>query len=112
MNPWQSLIGPIAHTPTKSKGRKVRARDEPASPPPRKQTKHKAGDKVGQWTLQEFIPGEKLPRRVQPRWRCVCDCGTARLVQSSNLCTGASTSCGHDLVERLTAARRLKRQAS
>lgn len=42
--------------------------------------------------------GPNLPRKGQQgfrvQWHCVCDCGTATLVQACNLKGGNSTSCG------------------
>lgn len=58
----------------------------------------KAGDRRGEWTLLEYIPGhgrKGAPDRVPGRWRCRCSCGAVRLVQASNITNGVSGSCGH-----------------
>lgn len=34
------------------------------------------------------------PRAYQTMWKCVCECGTERVVSGSNLTAGNSTSCG------------------
>lgn len=64
--------------------------------------RNEPGDTFGQWTLTRYIPGGLNPRR-SPRWRCRCSCGVVREVQTNNLRSGKSTSCGHDLAERMSA---------
>lgn len=74
--------------------------------------KHKPGDQVGQWTLLEYVPGRQRPR-IMALWHCRCSCGEERDVQTSNLRSGASTSCGHDqAAQRAAIARQRPRAAS
>jgi len=46
------------------------------------------GKKIGRWSVGRLVPG------VRRRYECTCECGTIRLVDSSNLLLGASLSCG------------------
>lgn len=98
MNPWESLI-----TPAKALLRRHAQlqKSRPAAREPFKQVKHKAGDVVGEWTLLEFLPGQRSPR-VQAKWCCRCSCGVERDVQTSNLLTGGSSSCGHAMKQQLS----------
>lgn len=66
------------------------------------------GQRVGEWTLIDYRPGQKQPR-VAPAWRCRCSCGVERYVQASNLAAGASLSCGHATGGRPPAAARIVR---
>ena len=43
------------------------------------------GKKFGKWTAISYA-GER-------GWNCVCECGTAKVVQTGNLTNGASTQC-------------------
>jgi len=36
----------------------------------------------------------KIFHKRLARWRCICDCGTTKLVRTSDLVQGKSTSCG------------------
>lgn len=49
-----------------------------------------ANKRIGRWTVHSIV--EKSP----PKWRCVCDCGTERIILSRNLLAKArpSRSCG------------------
>lgn len=58
--------------------------------------KLKVGEVVHRWTLLAYLPGRRIAPRVEAKWRCVCECGAVRLVQSTNLLRGGSRSCGHD----------------
>lgn len=49
------------------------------------------GQRFGKWRVVE--KGENTNGR-QPRWLCLCDCGTISLVQGGNLRNGHSRSCG------------------
>jgi len=62
-----------------------------------------AGQRFGRWTVLERV------RREAPHsngawydWRCRCDCGTERLVDSKSLLSGRSRSCGCDTAEKAT----------
>lgn len=59
--------------------------------------KREPGDKVGEWTLLEYVPGtpKKAVPRIDPAWRCRCSCGTVRVVRAANINLGVSRSCGH-----------------
>jgi hypothetical protein len=53
------------------------------------------GQRFGRWTVLERV------RRSEPHangswydWKCLCDCGTERLVDAKDLTSGASRSCG------------------
>jgi hypothetical protein len=62
-----------------------------------KQTRMRIGDRFGQWTVIDYIPGEKyLGRKRNARAVCRCDCGTEREILAWNLYSGGSLSCGHD----------------
>ena len=49
------------------------------------------GQRFGQLVVIELA--ERHARRVF--WRCLCDCGKAKNVESSNLHNGRTNSCGH-----------------
>jgi hypothetical protein len=85
VNPWLSLAQSEPE-PYKSK------RSAPK--------KLKAGDKVGRWTLIEYI-GASTPNG-RGRWRCACKCGSVKDVQANNLNMGHSTSCGCARLETLS----------
>lgn len=46
--------------------------------------------RFGKWLVLDR--GANVGR--EPHWRCVCDCGTERLVAGNNLRNGVSASCG------------------
>lgn len=50
------------------------------------------GRKFGRWHVFELLKGSY--------WRCVCDCGTSKLVAGGSLRSGVSRSCGCLLRER------------
>jgi hypothetical protein len=54
------------------------------------------GQRFGRWTVIER--GPNIKRRAG--WICRCDCGEERAVESGNLVTGRSTSCGCGRLER------------
>lgn len=54
-----------------------------------------AGQKFGRLTVIEYL----YTRNKKPYWRCVCDCGTEKTVQSQALRTGHTVSCGCKFVE-------------
>lgn len=89
-NPWLALAPPCAPPP------------KPRRPGALKTPKMKVGDVVHHWTLLEFMPGSQprsrdstRPPAVSARWRCRCSCGAIKLVQTNNLHSGGSKSCGH-----------------
>jgi hypothetical protein len=56
------------------------------------------GDRFGRWVvidipdlIEDRYPNGQLHH---PRWLCLCDCGTRRLVTGGNLLGGHSRSCG------------------
>lgn len=65
--------------------------------------KHKVGDRVGKWKLLEYRKGvwgkpegaKKAKELVSSAWKCQCSCGVIRWVDSGNICSGQSRSCGH-----------------
>lgn len=92
VNPWLSL----ATTPP-----------EPYQPRrSRHPTKLHVGDKVGRWTLVEYLGPRTLNGRG--RWRCQCACGSVGIVQANNLNAGNSLSCGCSKLESPTAYGRNK----
>jgi hypothetical protein len=46
----------------------------------------RTGERHGRWVLSSYAGTS--------RWNCVCDCGTKRFVQTRDLTSGKSTSCG------------------
>jgi hypothetical protein len=50
------------------------------------------GQHIGRWTVTERVPDPKGRWRVL--YRCVCDCGTERVLFKTNLVRGSSKSCG------------------
>jgi hypothetical protein len=74
------------------------------------------GMKFGRWTVLALHPQRvRNGRAIRTLWRCICDCGRARLVFATNLRRGLSTSCGCRIPETIIArstkhsqARRLK----
>lgn len=60
-----------------------------------------SGDGVGEWTLLEYLPGQRVAPRRLPRWRCRCSCGEEREVSAQMLTAAvrgdypSSRSCGH-----------------
>lgn len=63
---------------------------------PKTQVTFDPGQKVGEWKLIEYRRGMYEGRKCtsEPAWKCQCSCGTLRWVQSANLRSGASVSCG------------------
>ena len=49
------------------------------------------GAKIGRWALIELV--KRKPNGLT-WWRCRCECGTERVVNSSHLYSGKSKSCG------------------
>jgi hypothetical protein len=49
------------------------------------------GQRFGRWTVLTLHP-KRTGRRTL--WRCVCDCGSERLVDAARLRSGGSKSCG------------------
>lgn len=64
------------------------------------------GAVIGEWTLLEYIPGQSKAPRRDPKWLCRCSCGVERDVRPDNLRAGVSTSCGHDLPEKMSEGMR------
>jgi hypothetical protein len=46
----------------------------------------RTGTRYGRWVATQYEGGS--------RWRCICDCGTERVVIGKDLTTGKSISCG------------------
>lgn len=64
--------------------------------------KFKPGKKVGEWKLLEYRKGvyerqegKKEKVLASSAWKCQCSCGVTRWVDSGNLYSGQSRSCGH-----------------
>jgi hypothetical protein len=57
---------------------------------------YEAGQRIGEWTLLEYQPGRTKGERRSPKWKCACSCGVVRMVDSGNLYSGQSKSCGHN----------------
>lgn len=61
------------------------------------------GDKRGQWEVIELLPSKlqsKNGRSTNRYVRARCACGTVRDVRSTNIESGLSHSCGHDLAKK------------
>lgn len=58
-----------------------------------------SGDKFGRWLVQSLACTDD---RGDATWKCVCDCGTERVVRGFMLSSGTSQSCGCAGVEKLT----------
>lgn len=93
INPWLLLARP-------------ESAPEPYKPKRSAPKKLKAGDKVGRWTLLEYI-GASAPGG-RGRFRCQCRCGTQSNVQANNLNSGHSSSCGCARLETLSGYGRNK----
>lgn len=54
----------------------------------------RVGKRYGRWTVVSFsgFSADERPRRSL--WRCVCDCGAERVMNSQTLTDGQSMSCG------------------
>src|SRR5690242_17959080 len=50
-----------------------------------------SGKKFGNLTVVEFVG--RTDRR-QSLWKCLCDCGTEKIILAPSLKTGATKSCG------------------
>jgi len=53
--------------------------------------KEERGNRYGRWLVLEEAPSG---REGRTRWRCLCDCGTEKVVYGQKLRNGKSTSCG------------------
>jgi hypothetical protein len=60
-----------------------------------------AGSQVGAWTVGAR---ERLPSDGKAAYRCVCACGTSKLVRHALLIRERSLSCGCQRSERITKA--------
>jgi hypothetical protein len=49
---------------------------------------------LGKLTLLQKIPSRKTGKSWKSFWRCQCECGIVKEIQSSNLARGNSKSCG------------------
>lgn len=52
-------------------------------------SKIKIGDRYGKLTVVEQVENPGMSK-----WRCVCDCGTEKVVFGTNLVNGRTKSCG------------------
>lgn len=52
------------------------------------------GQKFNRWTVLEKAPSIKHGSTSRSAWYCKCECGTVRVVSSSDLKSGRSVSCG------------------
>jgi hypothetical protein len=59
------------------------------------------GQRFGRWTVIEFAYIDKWR---SANWKCICDCGTERIVDGCILRSGDSTSCGCYHKERVSEA--------
>jgi hypothetical protein len=59
-------------------------------PMPMPQRKQLAGQRFGRLIAEVWVPGALR----KGAWRCVCDCGQAKLASSTHLTKGVVTSCG------------------
>ena len=54
-----------------------------------------SGLKIGRLTLLRIMGHKKFPsRKKSPLWQCLCECGGFTVVDSRNLCTSHTKSCG------------------
>lgn len=56
--------------------------------------KNLVGKRFGRLTVIEFSHKEVNPSRTTNYWKCKCTCGNTAIVNTSNLCTGNTKSCG------------------
>ena len=61
-------------------------------------------NRYDRWLVLKF---DSIKNR-QAYWKCLCDCGTKRVVRGTNLTTGVSKSCG--CLQRELAAERIRRR--
>lgn len=52
------------------------------------------GDRFGKLTVLAELPRVKSGRKIRRVFRCVCDCGTERIVRLDHLRSGHTGSCG------------------
>lgn len=62
-----------------------------------------AGKVFGRWTVLHRAVGDY----EKPRWVCVCECGTERVVRAAGLVSGTSNSCGCLNAENTSRRKRL-----
>ena len=53
--------------------------------------------RFGRWVVKEFA----YIKKRNSYWKCVCDCGTKRIVMGGNLQSGTSKSCGCLVKEKI-----------
>lgn len=56
----------------------------------------RTGQKFGHLTVLKFSHSQKRKNRTTTKtfWKCICECGKIKIVCSSDLVTGNTTSCG------------------
>lgn len=70
--------------------------------------KDETGKRYGEWLVLHRVPGPSPKQGVH--WVCRCDCGNVRIVQGSNLRSGRSRRCEHNVdLAHLTIEERLMR---
>lgn len=52
------------------------------------------GRKFGRWKILRFSHKKKYGERYYKYYKCICECGTIRIVNFKSLCDGRSKSCG------------------
>lgn len=58
-------------------------------------TKRKlTGCRFGKLLVVQELPKEERPNKKKVYWKCQCDCGGFSIVQTDNLVSGHTTSCG------------------
>ncbi len=73
------------------------------SKPPIKQVYDRTGVRFGR--LVALSQAERT-KAGKTQWNCICDCGNTKIVATSNLVTGGTTSCGCFAEERHKVSRR------
>ena len=53
-----------------------------------------SGKKFGRWTVLGFSYKKTLGKYHYQMWKCVCNCGTTKIVDGTSLKKGNSISCG------------------
>ena len=52
------------------------------------------GDRYGLFVVTKILPSKCFKSGRKSMYECLCDCGTTKVVQGSNLFSGNSSSCG------------------
>lgn len=56
--------------------------------------------RFGLLTAKEYIPAGSTKGQSRSKWKCICDCGNIIEVDTTNLTTGNTTSCGCAVISK------------